>query len=66
MKKVIRGLLKIPLTPFVVVGLLFLITVTYAVSLYDWLYETDEYNRTLIKNIREEYFYNLKDWLTTV
>jgi len=66
MKKLIRGLLKIPLTPFVLIGLLVSIIFTYFVSAYDWLYETDEYNRILIKNIREEYFYKLRKWFTTV
>jgi hypothetical protein len=65
-KKIIRAVLKIPLTPFVVPFNLMLIVVTYLATLHYWLYEASDFDKHIIKEVRQDYISNLKNWFTTI
>lgn len=66
MKKFIRGLLKIPLTPFVV-GFCVLEMVGFYIMLFvQWLYESSEWNKQITKECINDVFKALKDWFTTI
>ena len=66
MKKFIRGLIKIPLTPFVVVSCVLLIVAYYIMLFVEWLYESSEWNKQITKDCIKDVFKALKDWFTTV
>lgn len=66
MKKIIRAIIKIPATPFIVVGLLCGIIIFKIVQFFEWVYEADEFNKDTTKDIIKELVENLKKWFTTV
>jgi len=66
MRKLIRALLKLPLTPFFLVASgMFLIAMTI-ILFFEWVYEAEEYEiedtkRTLVDCVR-----HMKKWFTTI
>ncbi len=65
-KKVLRGLIKIPATPFVTAFLLFALLVMYVVMFFDWLYDADEWDKFFTKSMKQDLLNYLKKWYTTV
>jgi len=65
-KTVLRALLKIPLTPFVLGFHLFLLCIWYAMKFSYWLYDATEREKYIIKELISESFTEIKNWFTTV
>ena len=65
-KKVLRGLIKIPATPFVTVFLLFALLMVYAAMFFEWLYDADDWDKFFTKGMKQDVLNNLKKWYTTV
>jgi xanthosine utilization system XapX-like protein len=65
-KKILRGIIKIPATPFVVVGLVGMILVSYLVQFCEWLYEADVFDKKITAELKNDYITALKKWFTTI
>jgi len=65
-KKIIRGLLKIPLTPFVVFVLGGLFLATYIIQFGEWVYEASESDKQCTKETKNDFARGIKKWFTTV
>jgi hypothetical protein len=66
MKKFIRGLIKIPLTPFAVGFCVFGIVAYYIVLFVQWLYDFDDWDKHITKECIKDFFKALKEWFTTI
>lgn len=66
MKKFIRGLIKIPLAPFVVGFCSLLILVSYIILFIEWLYESSDWDKQITKGYIDDVFKALKAWFTTI
>jgi len=65
-KKLIRAILKIPATPFIVPYHLFLIAASQVVRVFEWVYETGDWDKTITLSIISDSKIALKNWFTTV
>ena len=65
-KKVIRGILKIPLTPVVLFWNGGMIILSYAVQGFEWVYNSSEFDKRITKEVRDDYINNIKKWFTTI
>jgi len=66
MRKLIRALLKLPLTPFFLVALgLFLIALTI-ILFFEWVYEAEEYEIEDTKKQITDCARHMKKWFTTI
>jgi hypothetical protein len=65
-KKIIRGLIKIPATPFVVFVLGGMFLATYIIQFGEWVYEASEFDKRCTKETRDDFASGLKKWFTTV
>ena len=65
-KKIIRGLIKIPVTPLVLAFYGLVILTTYGIQSAEWLYEAHEYDRRLTREIQMGYMTDIKRWFTTI
>jgi len=65
-KKILRGLIKIPATPFVTAFLLFALLMVYAAMFFEWLYDADDWDKSFTKGVKQDILNNLKKWYTTV
>jgi hypothetical protein len=65
-KKIIRALLKIPLTPVVVSFNLLMIFVCSVSIFYGWLYEDTDMEKSINHELMQDYISNLKKWFTTI
>ena len=65
MKKTLRFILKIPLTPFVLVFWAFAILLGYTIIFFEWLYG-DEYGLRLSQEIQDDVIKGFKRWFTTI
>ena len=65
-KKVIRGILKIPLTPVVLFGNGVMIILSYAVQGFEWVYNSSDFDKRITKEVRDDYINNIKKWFTTI
>ena len=65
-KKVIRGILKIPLTPVVLFGNGVMIILSYAVQGFEWVYNSSDFDKRITKEVRDDYIDNIKKWFTTI
>lgn len=64
LKLFLRLLLKIPLTPFVVSGVLGMLAVGHLIMFFEWLYDSDSLKYSM--NLRDEYIETLQKWFTTL
>lgn len=65
-KKIIRGVIKIPVTPFVVVAIAAMYSVLAIMHAFEWLYEASEYDLDFTKAMKRDLVDFLKKWFTTV
>ena len=65
-KKILRVLIKLPATPFVTAFLLFGLLVMYVIMFFNWLYDADDWDKSLTKSMKQDLLNNLKKWYTTV
>lgn len=69
MKKFIRGLIKISLTPFAVVVYAIMLVVFYILLFVAWLYDSSEWSKEFTKATKEcidGTYGALKRWFTTI
>ena len=66
MKKFIRGLIKIPLTPFAVLVCVLGIVLYYNIMFVQWLYDFSDFDKQITKECIGELYDDLKRWFTTV
>ena len=64
--KVIRGILKIPLTPVVLSWNGGMIILSYAVQVFEWVYNSSDFDKRTTKEVRDDYIDNIKKWFTTI
>ena len=66
MKKIIRGLLKIPFTPLVVFWCLFIIVIFNCILFGQWIYESGEFEKEVTQDCINDQYNILKRWFTTI
>lgn len=66
MKKTLRLLVKIVITPAVLFTILLLLAVGYAYIFYDWLWETDAVEAELTTRTVADLHVTIKNWFTTI
>jgi hypothetical protein len=66
MKKTIRGLLKIPFTPFIVAWGLFIVAYFYVVQFGQYIYECSDWDKQITQDCIDEQYEMLKRWFTSV
>ncbi len=66
MKKFIRLLIKIPVTPAVVIFCLLGYVLFSILAFFQWVYEVSEFNVDVTNECRDEMISSLKNWFTTV
>jgi len=66
MKKIIRILIKIPATPFVVIVGLCMIFSGYVIRFFEWVYEASDFNKDITDMIIENRKLHIKKWFTTI
>ena len=66
LKKVLRGLIKIPATPFVTLFLLYALLCIYASIFFEWLYDAGPVDKLITQGVKQDLFKYLKKWYTTV
>ena len=66
MKKIVRGLLKVPFTPFVVAWGLLVLVVFYVVMFFQYIYEVRKFEKEVTQAILDDQYNMLKRWFTTV
>jgi hypothetical protein len=66
MKKLIRAIIKIPATPFVVLICTLLLVILQCVKLYEWLYEATEDEKEITASLQVDFVNFLKQWFTTI
>lgn len=64
LKLFLRLLLKIPLTPFVVSGVLAMLTIGYIFMFFEWVYDSNDLRYSKIT--RDRYIEFLKKWFTSI
>jgi len=65
-KKVLRGLIKIPATPFITAFLLFALLMVYAAMFFEWLYDAEPCDKRVTQGMKQDVLKHLKKWYTTV
>ena len=65
-KKIIRVLIKAPITPFVVFVLGSLVLTTYIIQFFEWVYEASETDKRCTKETRNSFARAFKKWFMTV
>jgi hypothetical protein len=66
MKKIIRGLLKIPVTPLIVAWSLFIVAGFYVVQFFQYIYECSDFEKEVTQDVIDEQYSMLKRWFTTL
>jgi hypothetical protein len=66
MKKFIRLLIKLPATPFVVAFFVFSYIIFSVLSVFEWIYESSEFDRGITREIKSDIVKSLKTWCTTI
>jgi hypothetical protein len=65
-RKLIRLLLKIPATAFVVPWHLLLLSIWYGVKIFEWIYEAGEWDKIITQDLITDSKKELKKWFTTI
>lgn len=66
MKKLLRLIIKILVTPIAVPVLLFLVITGYISIFIDWLYDKSEWDKSITKDIHNDFLKLFKNWFTTI
>lgn len=66
MKKFIRLLIKLPATPFVVAFFVFSYIIFSVMSMFEWIYESSEFDKSITREIKSDIAKSLKTWCTTI
>lgn len=65
-KKAIRAILKVPITPFFVLVVGLILLTSWCMIFVSWLYEWSEYEKRLNKELKDEYTRMFVKWFTTI
>lgn len=65
-KKLIRLMLKIPATPFVVIYHFGILLIFLVVMFFEWIYDASDFNKSISKKIAGDSVNALKKWFTTI
>ena len=65
-RKLIRLILKIPATPVVLLIHFVLLPGWYILKIFQWIYETNEWNKEITQDLIDDSKKELKKWFTTV
>jgi len=65
-KKLIRLIIKIPVTPFITVFYVMMIMVPFIFQFFEWLYEADSSDKNDTFIVRKYLISDLKRWFTTI
>lgn len=66
MKKLIRFIIKLPLTPIVVVFCIFGYILFSILAFFQWVYEASEFNRSVTADCQDEMIDAFKSWFTKI
>lgn len=66
MKKFIRLLIKLPATPFVFAFFAFSYIIFSIMSVFEWIYESSEFDKSITREIKSDIVKSLKTWCTTI
>lgn len=66
MKKLIRLIIKLPLTPIVVVFCIFGYILFSILAFFQWVYEASKFNKGVTAECQDDMIRILKNWFTTV
>jgi len=66
MKKFIRLLIKIPVTPVVVVFCIFGYILFSILAFFQWVYEASKFNKEVTAECQDDMIRILKNWFTTI
>lgn len=67
-KKIIRGILKVPLTPFILIWFVWWYIIISVSQFVDWVYNEnfDEWDCAYLRKQKKESIKFMKKWFTTV
>ena len=65
-KKVIRGIIKIPATPIILFWNGGIIGLSYALQVFEWVYNSSEFDKRVTTEVRNDHIDNIKKWFTTI
>lgn len=66
MKKLLRLILKILVTPLVLPFMIMMILIGFGAMFVDWLYEKDDFDKRSTKSTHKDFVDMFKNWFTTV
>lgn len=66
MKKLLRLVIKIIVTPIAVPVLLFLVATGWVMIFINWLYDKSEWDKSITQDTHSEFTTMFKNWFTTV
>jgi len=66
MKKLIRALIKIPATPFVLFYHLLFLFSLYITLAFEWLYEASDFDIKITREIIDDEYKSIKRWFTVI
>lgn len=66
LRKLIRLLLKIPATPFVLFFIVFMIIGLAITLFFEWVYEAEEQDKAEIRRLMKTNIVIIKGWFTTI
>jgi membrane protein YdbS with pleckstrin-like domain len=66
MKKLIRALFKLPLTPLVVLFLGLFLLACCVLYFFEWVYEASEHDMQITRGLLSDVTTNMKKWFTTI
>lgn len=66
MKKFIRVLIKIPVTPIIVLFCVFILAMGYITIFVEWLFDSSDWNKEITKKVNDFIYGYLKHWFTTI
>lgn len=66
MKKIVRAIVKIPATPFVVVFLAGAWVMCYMIRFYEWAYEADDFCKQVTTDMISDIKKTFVKWFTTI
>ena len=64
LKLLLRLILKIPVTPILVLWVAFMLAVFYIVQFFQWIYDVSEWDKEITRDIKQAQFDLVKRWFT--
>lgn len=66
MKKIVRAIIKIPATPFIVVFLAGALVMCFMIRFYEWAYEADDFSKRVTSEMISDTKKYFVKWFTTI